>query len=107
MVLGILCNPVNQVLLGVHFKCRVLCTSFQNCLALLQSVANIFGLDIESMSNGLYRQLFVQPIESECVEVVDLMRPKSRIDKIAVQRQFARVSFAETFLNNARQDDVK
>jgi hypothetical protein len=35
------------------------------------------------------------------------MHPKSRIDKIAVQRQLARVSFAETLLNNARQDNFK
>jgi hypothetical protein len=41
------------------------------------------------------------------MEVVDLMRPKSRIDKIAVQHQLARVSFAETLLNNARQDNLK
>jgi hypothetical protein len=31
------------------------------------------------------------------------MRPKSRIDKIAIQRQLARVFFVETLLNNARR----
>jgi hypothetical protein len=35
------------------------------------------------------------------------MRAKLRIDKIAVQRQLARFSFAQTFLNNARQDNLK
>jgi hypothetical protein len=35
------------------------------------------------------------------------MRLKSRIDKIAVQRQLARVSFAQTLLNSARQDNLK
>jgi hypothetical protein len=49
----------------------------------------------------------MQLIESECVEVVDLMCPKSRIDKIAVQRQLARVSFAETLLNHPQQDNLK
>jgi hypothetical protein len=35
------------------------------------------------------------------------MSPKSRIEKIAVQHQLTRVSFAETLLNNARQDNLK
>jgi CO dehydrogenase/acetyl-CoA synthase epsilon subunit len=35
------------------------------------------------------------------------MRPKSRIDKIAVHRQLAHISFADTLLNNARQDNLK
>jgi hypothetical protein len=41
------------------------------------------------------------------MEVIDLMHPKPRIDKIAVQRQLAHISFAETLLNNARQDNLK
>jgi hypothetical protein len=41
------------------------------------------------------------------VEVVDLMRLKSRTDKIAIQRQLASVSFAEALLNNARQGNLK
>jgi hypothetical protein len=41
------------------------------------------------------------------MEGVDMMRPKLRIDKIAVQRHLASVSFAETLLSNARRDNLK
>jgi hypothetical protein len=54
------------------------------------------------MSNSFPRQSPMELIECEYVEMIDLVRMKSPIHKIAFKSQTAWVPFAEIFLDDSR-----
>jgi hypothetical protein len=95
MVLGVFSDPFKSPLGSVIMKCRVLSTSFRDCVTLCQRKPNIFWLSFEGSSNDAEEHSFVEFVQRKGMSREDLVRAELRVRQLVLESQITSLSLAQ------------